>query len=201
MLVHRGLALGLDLATTSQDEEKATSMIDRRIELGGDHPSWPVAEVRWWRTRRDHERAVESAAGTSRDGYDGARLAVELGRTHLDAGAFDAMRSELRRAIEVCRARGFKELATLAHLVLGVVDEDPGWSSVVDRALSSRWVELSLAALELDGRRQLDLGNPGGARERFQTLQARALDLHQRHYAAAAERWLDAAAHAFPASR
>ena len=60
----------------------------------------------------------------------------------------------------------------------------------VEKALASRWVELSLAALEMDGRRHRGLGNRTQARERFETLQNRALDLHQRHYAARAERWL-----------
>ncbi len=115
-----------------------------------------------------------------------------MARTHLEANAPADLQQELGRAIDICRSRGFKELATLAHLVLGAAAEpsDAGWTAVVDNALSSRWVELSLAGLEMDGRRQLAIGNGARARERFHTLQNRALDLHQRHYAASAERWL-----------
>jgi tRNA A-37 threonylcarbamoyl transferase component Bud32 len=191
-LVHRGLALGLDLATTGQDEEKAAHVMERRVALGGGHPSWMVAEVRWWRTRRDLDRAVEAAAGVAREGYDGARLAIELARTHLEAEAMDDLRKEVGRAIDICRSRGFKELATLANLVLAAAEEpsEASWGAAVEKALASRWVELSLAALEMDGRRHRRIGNRTQARERFLTLQNRALDLHQRHYAARAERWL-----------
>jgi serine/threonine-protein kinase len=191
-LVHRALALALDIATTAQDEEKAEQMMERRLELGGGHPSWMVAEVRWWRTRRDLDRAVEAAAGIAREGWDGARLAIELARTHLEADAMDDLKKEIGRATDICRSRGFKELALLANLVLAAADEqsEASWATAVEKALASRWVELSLAALEMDGRRHRGLGNRTQARERFETLQNRALDLHQRHYAARAEHWL-----------
>jgi hypothetical protein len=191
-LVHRALALALDIATTAQDEEKAEETMARRLELGGGHPSWTVAEVRWWRTRRDLDRAVEAAAGIAREGWDGARLAIELARTHLEAGAMDDLRKEIGRATDICRSRGFKELALLANLVLAAAEEqsEATWATAVEKALASRWVELSLAALEMDGRRHRGLGNRTQARERFETLQNRALDLHQRHYVARAEHWL-----------
>ena len=82
----------------------------------------------------------------------------------------------------VCEEKNYRELALLASLVrgaLGLMDEEE-WQRILHKSRSSPWVELSLTALAMAGRRLLRQGAVDDARPLFQTLLRRAdhLDHH-----------------------
>ena len=94
----------------------------------------------------------------------------------------DSATAIIDEALAVCDEKNYRELALLASLVrgaLGLMDEEE-WQRILHKSRSSPWVELSLTALAMAGRRLLRQGAVDDARPLFQTLLQRAdhLDHH-----------------------
>jgi hypothetical protein len=109
-------------------------------------------------------------------------LTIEAARLRLVTDQHEAGLKYIDQAIKTCKTKGYSELGILAQLVRGALDfdSDNDWSTTLHRARSSPWVELSLTALAMSGRRAMNRGETNPAREAYTTLLQRAdhLDHH-----------------------
>jgi hypothetical protein len=102
-------------------------------------------------------------------------------------------RDEARRSLKIARDANLAEVETYAGLVLGLLEEvdDRAWNDLIRRANSSVWTEVYLAALELDARRHSESDDPEGAKRKWHTCRARAVELGYQPAVEEANGWLD----------
>ncbi|MCB9696147.1 MAG: serine/threonine-protein kinase PknK [Alphaproteobacteria bacterium] len=188
------LRLALQVATLTASAPDAAVALDQLRMLGPEalDPETPAAEVHWWRTRGDIDRAldVEGPDDQSRS-YGAVLWRLERARAAMAGGLVEVAETEARTALDAATDRGFAELGTCAQLVLGTVthlDED-GWAELQGRAATSMWTEVFLGALEMDARK-LQRTDPSKATERWRTLLARARELGYQPGVLEAAGWL-----------
>jgi hypothetical protein len=149
----------------------------------------PAAIVRWWRSRGDQDRALDVPGPNTVFGR--ALWHIERSRAYLSTGGIRRARHEARKAQKLATAAQLAELDLYAQLIDRGLASEPGsaWESLRHRASRSPWVDLSLAALELQARRA-HATSPELARPLWKSLAARAAELGYRADAQEAEGWL-----------
>jgi len=178
-----GSALKLRVAAAMNDKVAARSIMSASTrEEQNSSPDWRLSQARWHRSQRNLEAALGVARWTTPKNPAQVFLCIESARLHLATGDTAGAIDIINETMTVCREKNYRELASLASLIrgaLGLFAEDE-WQQVLHKARSSPWVELSLTALAMAGRRHLLQDRPEDAREAFQTLLQRAdhLDHH-----------------------
>ena len=178
-----GSALKLRVAAAMNDKVAARSIMaaSTRDEQTSS-PDWRLSQARWHRSQRNLDDAVRVARWGRPKNPAQVFLCIESARLRLATGDMDSATAIIDEALAVCDEKNYRELALLASLVrgaLGLMDEEE-WQRILHKSRSSPWVELSLTALAMAGRRLLRQGAVDDARPLFQTLLQRAdhLDHH-----------------------
>ena len=181
----------LQVATHLGDTTEAQNALDALSGLGERDDELPAARVRWWRSRRDLDRAL--AIEPPQGQYGRTLWRIERARAALSADPLLARR-EARAALDAAEEAGHKELCIYAEVFIGALDPEafdrPTWSRIHERAQRSLNAEVFLGAVELDARRQYALGDMKGALETFRVLRARAEELGYRPAIDEADGWL-----------
>ncbi len=188
-LLPTAMRVALQLATSRIDVNAARMALDTLHNLPHSDPESSAAEVRWWRTRGEADRAIAVVGPES--GYAGVLWRTERARAMLAAGDHDACATEAAEVRADAEAAGYGELTAHASLLLGATGHlDPtSWRDELARATTSLSVEVTLGALELEARRLESNGDPR-ARTYWQTLRVRALELGYRPGVEEADGWL-----------
>ena len=150
----------------------------------------PAALVRWWRARGDLDRALRVPRPTD-PGFGRGLWHVERARVRLAQADDIAARDEARIALVISGLGGFSDLMLYARLVVeGLGDADEArFSTLKRRAAASPWVDLALACMDVQARRDPDKAR---GRRTWRTLAARARELGYQSDAEDAEAWLGA---------
>ena len=178
-----GAALKLRVAAAMNDKVAARATLSASTrEEQESSPDWRLAGARWHRVQRDMEAAMALAEWKKPTTPAAVFLTIEAARLQLAAGNDAAGNTFIQSAIASSKSRGFAELLVLASLIAGALnhEEEERWPVVLHQAKSSPWVELSLTALAMAGRRALRRKEKETARQHFETLLQRAehLDHH-----------------------
>jgi tRNA A-37 threonylcarbamoyl transferase component Bud32 len=186
------MRLTLQLATMRLDPSEATLALNALAKFAKTDSETPSVLTRWWRIRGDFARAMD-VEGPSEKAFGYAAWRAERARAALASGARDMARDEARRSLKIARDANLAEVETYAGLVLGLLEEvdDRAWNDLIRRANSSVWTEVYLAALELDARRHSESDDPEGAKRKWHTCRARAVELGYQPAVEEANGWLD----------
>ncbi len=186
-----GSALKLRVAAAMNDKVAARAIMGASTrEEQAQSPDWRLSLARWHRSQRNLEKARLAANWSTLRTPAEVFLGIEIARLAMATGDLDVARSTLSKTMAVCKKKNFRELHGLAALVMGGTGDldDDMWQEVLLSARASPWVELSLTALAMEGRRWLQKGEVTLARAAFMALLQRADHLdHQYHRAVANE--------------
>jgi hypothetical protein len=183
-LVTIGTALKLRVAAAMNDKVAARttlSAVERETQEAS--ADWRLARSRWQRVQQEPTAACATAVwGTPRTPA-AVFLKIEAARLLLATSDIAGAREQITEALTVSNRRGFLELRLLAQLVAGAIDHDEcqQWPNILQEARRCPWVELSLTALAMTGRRALRRGDVDTARAQFEILLRRA-DHIDHHY-------------------
>ena len=150
----------------------------------------PAALVRWWRARGDLDRALRVPRPTD-PGFGRGLWHVERARVRLAQADDAAARQEAKIALVIAGLGGFLDLMLYARLIvegLGDADEKR-FTKLKRRASASPWVDLALACMDVQARRDPDRAR---GKRTWRTLAARARELGYQSDAEDAEAWLGA---------
>lgn len=163
----------------------ATSRVDDPSAGVEGEMAWRWAVARAWRVLRRPDRALAGPPPAD-DGFGSVRLAIELARAWIDRGDRREAAMLAGRARAGAARGGFRDLEDLAALVAGAIEpcSESEWRGLFERCRASDDVELSLSAIEMDGRRRLAAGDRKGAHRRSQELARRSQELGVRSGAA-----------------
>ena len=178
-----GSSLKLRVAAAMGDEAAAhAAMNSPSLSNEGQSADWRLALSRWHRFSRDTQAATKAATWLTPRNPAEVFLTIEGARLRLSQGNLTDAAEHIEAAIAMCQRRGYSELLTLARVVHGAIDinQDEFWRAALIRAGSSPWVELSMAAHAMQGRRAMREDDASSAREHFLVLLKRAehLDHH-----------------------
>ncbi|MFZ5481287.1 MAG: protein kinase domain-containing protein [Myxococcota bacterium] len=185
----RALALSLEVATVRRDPEAARRVLAEVDTLPARETPLAVAELRWWRSVGEYDRALLAADPGATTGYRGAEMELETARLRIVCGDTHKAFAHLERAEALAKAGGFRELLLYARVLRGAAepDVDDGWAATVEEALRSPWIDLFLYVLLVDARRRHVQGDALGARGRYLELAVRAEEHGHRPFSAAAQ--------------
>ena len=177
----------LRIAAVMNDEDAARShgWASRKRPRRCEHV-WRLALARWHRTKRTYE-AAKIADYDRNNTSESAALAIECAVV-LCANTPELAKGHLAFALELCNRRGYGELHTLARLLEGgsALQEPHDWQTILNKAKTSPWLDLSMTALAMEGRRLLNQNQPDKARSKFQNLLQRADHLDNQYHRAVA---------------
>lgn len=182
-LLSRGWALKLRIASIMNDKAAARlALAGRSSQMTAGEDLWRMAQARWYRSQRDLPQAIHVADCTRSSTAASVSLALECASGLIASNQADQAKNHLHFAISTSKKRGYHELHTLAQLLLAGTHPDAttAWHDALHQARSGPWVELSMTAIAMEGRRQIARGDKDAARLRFQYLLERAdhLDNH-----------------------
>lgn len=189
----QALTLTLEIATVRADAELAERCLAETEGLGARPPAFAIAELRWWRSIGEYDRALLAADPGAEPGgatgYRAAEMELEVARLRVSCGDGHRAGPHLAHGEDIASAGAFPELLLYARVLRGSVDpptRTDGWALTFAEASRARWVELFLYVLLVDARRRVQKGDAPGARTRFLELDARAEEHGHRPYVAAA---------------
>lgn len=184
--------LALQIAVLRLDPTDAALALDAMQAHAQADPEAAAVLVRWWRLRGDHDRALAVPAPIG-DSFGATHWHLERARTAIAVGKSEIAAREAHQALSLAEQGGYRELKTLARLVLGVVEivSDAEWRDLKREAAGSLFTEVFLGALELDARRLAQRGDTEGSRGQWLALAARSRELGYRPGMEEAAGWLE----------
>jgi serine/threonine-protein kinase len=183
-LLSLGWSMKLRIASIMNDKAAARlAMAGRSTSRLPEEDRWRMAQARWYRAQRDLPQAIHVSDTTRTHTPGSVSLALECASGLIATGHMDRAKHHLQFAQEVSQKRGYRELLTLTQLLRGgtLTGDSKEWFEAIHQARSSPWVELSMTALAMEGRRLILEGDKQAARQKFQNLLERA-DHIEHHY-------------------
>jgi len=182
-LLSMGWAMKLRIASVMNDKAAARLAISgRSTHSSSSEDIWRMALIRWYRSQQDLPQAIQVAEVNRTHTHASVALAMEKASALIASGRADQAQQLLQFARETSEKRGYRELHTLALILYGGTQtgHEEEWLEALHRARSSPWLELSMTALAMEGRRLMLLDETTTARDKFQSLLERAdhLDHH-----------------------
>ena len=173
------------------DEQAARDAMDGRTATaqGVCEDVWRMALARWHRTQRNLDQAIKISDCSRTKTSESVALAIECASCLIAAKVPEQARPHLEFASELSKRRGYKELHILARLLEGGTRLHPpnDWQKVLHAAKTSPWLELSMTALAMEGRRSLAESLNDDAREKFHNLLQRADHLDNQYHRVVAQ--------------
>jgi len=182
-LLSLGWSLKLRIASVMNDKAAARAAITGRSPRSpSGEDMWRLSLARWYRTQRDLPQAIHVSDYQRSNTASSVSLAIECASNLIAANSIPEARKHIDFALTVSKKRDYKELLNLAQVLSGGLDlrNHDAWNEHIHHARSSSWLDLSMSALAMEGRRLLAQDQPQEARSKFQDLLARAdhLDNH-----------------------